>query len=442
MAYQERFSYLLKETFIINYEQIACICLTPNKKFLFVGSDKQIFMWNLFLNTCSRISENHSSIIRSLKCSSDGSLLISCSEYNKILIYNILTNTTYSIPSQHWLIVRDIAITSDNKYLVSVGDDHNVIIHDLLSQTHKILKDHNLAVTTVFISHNNTFFVTGSDDTTIKIWNFKKCLYTLSLTNEWIINLFISFDDKYIVIADRKNILWKIDILAKQTSACSSQFLYSFTSVVIDENSNYIVAGCKNNCTRVFDYENLSCLFIISGFANFVSDVCISNNIVYSGSWDGTINVYDLTEKKHLYWIGGHYLKCNSVFVDKERNRVFTSGDDKTVRIWNLCNGYQEEIIRVHSLPVTLVVCSENKIATIDKKKVYILDYDTRKIIYKIMIKNIASLSFNKNLNLICATVSDKNYYYCWDVDTGNNLQKSRKKFILLLLVNSKIKLK
>ena len=74
----------------------------------------------------------------------------------------------------HSYSVTSVAISSDNKYIVSGSRDNTIKIWNLESgQEIKTLAGHNGSVRSVAISSDSKYIVSGSDDNTIKIWNLE-----------------------------------------------------------------------------------------------------------------------------------------------------------------------------------------------------------------------------------------------------------------------------
>ena len=74
----------------------------------------------------------------------------------------------------HTSHVSSVAITSDNKYIVSGGHDNTVRIWSLQDKTQEaVLKGHSHNVKCVAITSDNKYVVSGGDDNTVRIWNLQ-----------------------------------------------------------------------------------------------------------------------------------------------------------------------------------------------------------------------------------------------------------------------------
>ncbi len=67
--------------------------------------------------------------------------------------------------------MTSVAISSDNKFIVSGSSDKTIRIWERESGTQiQELKAHDNTVNSVSISSDNKFIVSGSDDKTIRVW--------------------------------------------------------------------------------------------------------------------------------------------------------------------------------------------------------------------------------------------------------------------------------
>jgi WD40 repeat protein len=76
------------------------------------------------------------------------------------------------------------------------------------------LQGHTAPVDKVAISHDDTFIVTGSEDTTAKIWNTQtgECVHTLQGHTGIIYSIAISHDGRFIVTGsgDKTAVIWSL----------------------------------------------------------------------------------------------------------------------------------------------------------------------------------------------------------------------------------------
>jgi len=134
---------------------------------------------------------------------------------------------------------------------------------------------HSCSVNSVCWNNDGTKLASGSDDSTVKIWNpaTGECLWTLS---------------------------------------CDSPVLS------IDWHENRIGAGCDDGTIRVFDAQSGDRLSTVRGHNNVVSSLAFKPddpNVLVTGSWDKTVKLWDLSTSTCLSTMRCDGSVCSIDFV-------------------------------------------------------------------------------------------------------------------------------
>ena len=76
----------------------------------------------------------------------------------------------------------------------------------------------------------------------------------------------------------------------------------------------------------------------LAGHINSVTCVAISQDgkYVISGSYDKTINVWNLEEKRKEFSLTGHREGVTCVAISQDGKYVISGSNDKTIKVWNL----------------------------------------------------------------------------------------------------------
>ena len=76
----------------------------------------------------------------------------------------------------------------------------------------------------------------------------------------------------------------------------------------------------------------------LHGHSHFVEDVALSNDGRYAltGSWDGTMRLWDLEAGKTIRRFVGHTKDVLSVSFSPDNRQIISSSRDKTIKLWNI----------------------------------------------------------------------------------------------------------
>ncbi|MDX4038461.1 caspase family protein [Aliarcobacter skirrowii] len=265
----------------------------------------------------------------------------------------------------HSYIVNSVAISSDNRYIVSGSDDTTVRLWDFKSgKLLKTLNGNSNIVNSVAISSDSRYIVSGSDDTTVKLWDISsgKLLKTLNGHSYWVSSVAISSDNRYIVSgsSDRTIKLWDVN---------SGKLLKTFRghygtiySVAISSDSRYIVSGSDDKTVNLWDLKSGNIIKTLNGHSGSVISVAISsdNRYIVSGSDDKTVKLWDVNSGKLLKTLNGHSNRVLSVAISSDSRYIVSASDDKTVKLWDVNSGKLLKTLNGHSNRVLSVAISSD----------------------------------------------------------------------------------
>ncbi|KAH6873986.1 WD40-repeat-containing domain protein [Coprinopsis sp. MPI-PUGE-AT-0042] len=185
-----------------------------------------------------------------------------------------------------------------------------------------VVTGHTDCVRTVAYSLDGTHIVSGSGDTSIRVWS-------------------VSGGEQVRVL--RGHTHWVLAIASSP-------------------DGTNVVSGSWDTSVRVWDLTTGEEVMVLKGHTDWVLAVAYSPGGAYavSGSADRTLRVWDLTkgDSEEVRVLNGHTDVVNAVAYSPDGTRVVSGSHDRSVRIWDLSMGEEAMILKGHSDSVTAVAYS------------------------------------------------------------------------------------
>lgn len=145
----------------------------------------------------------------------------------------------------------------------------------------------------------------------------------------------LQFNRKYLMTGsyDSTIKIWKVD-----TGECLrtlSGHTKGVRSLVFD--SQKLITAGLDSTIKVWNYHTGQCISTYRGHDDAVVSVDFCNKTIVSGSADHTVKVWHV-DSRTCYTLRGHTDWVNSVKIHSPSNTVFSASDDTTIRMWDLEN--------------------------------------------------------------------------------------------------------
>ncbi|KAF5716702.1 G-protein beta WD-40 repeat-containing protein [Fusarium mundagurra] len=110
------------------------------------------------------------------------------------------------------------------------------------------------------------------------------------------------------------------------------------------------------------DSEWNAVLQTLEAHTDWVSFVVFSKDgtLIASGSSDRTIKIWNVATGKEEQTLEGHTASVNSVVFSKDGTLIASGSDDNTIKIWNVATGKEEQTLEGHTASVNSVVFSKD----------------------------------------------------------------------------------
>ncbi|EAN32019.1 WD domain G-beta repeat protein [Theileria parva strain Muguga] len=166
---------------------------------------------------------------------------------------------------------------------------------------YRVIKGHHGWVHCVDVDISNEWFVSGSADRLIKIWDLASCELKLSLTGH----------------------------------------INTVRDIKISTRSPYIFSCSEDNTVKCWDIEQNKVVRSYHGHLSGVYKLSLHPelDILFSGGRDAVVRVWDIRTKQAVHVLTGHSGTVMSLVSQSSEPQVISGSQDKTVRLWDLSMG-------------------------------------------------------------------------------------------------------
>ena len=209
------------------------------------------------------------------------------------------------------------------------------------------LGGHDLSVTSVALSNDESFAISGSKDNGVFLWNVetqqrqvlkpKWCRGThpdKQASNGEILSVAISSDGRYVVSGGRDNVIRVFDARAAQAEVkVMSGHRDAITSLAFRRDSYSLFSASLDRCVKHWDLSEMGYLETLFGHQDGVTAVdCWTKERPISASSDRTCRLWKVVDESHLVF-RGHKSSADSVQLLTE-DTFLTGGQEGALHLW------------------------------------------------------------------------------------------------------------
>lgn len=456
--------------FIGHTDKVNSVCISPDSQFAISGSDDDtVRLWdNITTGRCLHTFLGHADNVTSLCISPDGQYALSGSADTNLRLWRVNKPiNSYIAPIRLCQVLTTETILSINQaYEQALAKARQALarndlvgfaqeLRNIRSQPafekseelfqawtslyqrfprksllgaweDKVLLGHSGGITSVSLSLDGQYALSGSQDKTLKLWNMAKgeCFETFEGHEKEVTSVFLSSDARYALSGseDKTVKFWNVE-----TGECLQTFkghTNIVTSVWMSSDSKFALSGSKDWTLKLWDTATGHCLHTIQGHKNEVYAVSMTsddrfvlsargmvkfwetrtgelvgllmgnapfnvnsislsldNNYLLTGSYDGWVSLWDIAQSNLTFKIRAHTAPVTSVALSSDSRYAVSGSEDQTIKLWNLKSqecvrtfaGHQEKVTSVCFSLDGKYVCSSSLDKTI---RIWILDWE------------------------------------------------------------------
>ena len=132
-------------------------------------------------------------------------------------------------------------------------------------------------------------------------------------------------------------------------------------SVAVSPDNRHVVSGSYDKTVQIWNLSTGEEEHLFPGHSEWVTTVAVSpdNRHIVSGSLDSTVRIWNLStvEEEHVL---GEY-NASSIAVSTDNRHVVSGSFDKTVQIWNSSTGEEEHVLWHSDLVLSVAVSPDDR---------------------------------------------------------------------------------
>jgi WD40 repeat protein len=253
---------------------INAICLSPDGRYTLSGGGDGIQLWDLATGVCERDWYPHGYIAPSISMTPDNRFAVFVRRHDSnICLWDISAQECIREFAGHTGRVDALCLSPDGRYILSgshlenreigkKGSDRTMRLWDVATgkclRSWEAWKGHNNGVTSLAISGDGQYAVSGARDCTVKLWELStgRCLQTFGEHHNVVNSVAMSQDGKTAISGSSDGVmkLWETS-----TGRCLRTFFHNSKSVnlvSISRNGEIALSGCEDRSVRVWSLNS------------------------------------------------------------------------------------------------------------------------------------------------------------------------------------------
>jgi len=287
----------------------------------------------------------------------------------KDTLINFDSKYTLCVMYGYHCVPTSVGISPDGKFIVSGSVDGTINLWDIKSARKiKIFEGHIHEITSVLITSDGKFIVSGSVDGTIKLWDIKSAIEIETFEDDCdeTKSIILSPDGKFIVSGsvDGTIKLWNIKNTSREIKPFKTKgHINEITAVVISPDGKFIVSGSMDGMIQLWDINSGREIRSFNlDITDEITAVVISpdGKFIVSGNMDGIIKLWDVNTGREMKSFKGHNNMITLIKLTPDKKFIVFGSIDGIIKLWDINSGIEIKTFKGHNNEITFVIVTQD----------------------------------------------------------------------------------
>eukprot|EP00455_Lapot_gusevi_P054958 TRINITY_DN889_c0_g1_i1.p1 TRINITY_DN889_c0_g1~~TRINITY_DN889_c0_g1_i1.p1 ORF type:complete len:463 (-),score=91.34 TRINITY_DN889_c0_g1_i1:44-1432(-) len=230
---------------------------------------------------------------------------------------------------------------------------------------YKVISGHLGWVRCISIDPSNEWFVTGSADRTIKIWDLASGTLKLTLTGHInaVRGVAVSQRHPYLFSVGEDKAVKCWDLEYNKVIRGYHGHLSGVYCVDIHPTIDVIITGGRDSTARVWDIRTKNQVHVLSGHSNTVASIRTQSAEpqVITGSHDCVVKLWDLSTGRAVATLTNHKKSVRALMMHPTEY-TFASGSADNIKVWKCPEGQFLRNIEGHNAVVNCMAINQDNV--------------------------------------------------------------------------------